>query len=149
MGEDTVDIDNGIQSMIHAASLLRSVYRNDGTFGIFVVDTVPICLTCERPWLNNQTGVSCIPTGVYVCKRVNSPKFGDTFEVTNVKGRSEILLHRGNIDDDSHGCIILGESFNIWTTGQVSIASSKEAFAEFLQRAVGSDSFQLDVRELV
>ena len=137
------------------AEIVRVFGRPDGTFGILSVGderTIagfnPICLTCERPWLGNQRGISCIPTGQYTCLRVNSPKFGDTFEVTGVPQRSEILLHRGNIDDDSHGCIILGENFAPWTTGQLSIASSYNAFAEFLHEMKDQDSFSLTIREV-
>lgn len=135
--------------MIQELQLLRAIHRPDGVAGIVVADSLPICLSMERPWLNNQIGISCIPTGVYVCRRVESPKFGWTFEVTNVSGRTAILFHRGNIDDDSHGCIVLGEQFNIWEpTGQLSLASSDVAFTEFMRRATGSDKFQFTVRDI-
>lgn len=127
--------------------LLRIFKRTDGVFGVLSIDNFPLCLTCERPWLNNQKGISCIPTGHFGPKRVNSPKFGNTFEVP-VEGRSEILFHSGNIDDDSHGCIILGEEFNKWTTGQLSVSSSKIAFALFMQELVGENEFQLEVKEI-
>jgi hypothetical protein len=127
--------------------LFRLSNRADGTPGVLLVNTAPICVTLERPWFNNQKGISCIPTGIYICSRVKSPKFGDTFEVTFVTGRSEILFHSGNIDDDSHGCILLGESFNKWTTGQVSIASSKIAFAEFMQELVEQNTFRLTISQ--
>lgn len=129
-----------------SAELLRIFQRLDGTFGILSIDGFPICLTVERSWLNNQIGISCIPTGQYLCRRVQSPKFGDTFEVTNVLGRTEILIHSGNVDDDSHGCIILGENFEPWTTGQLSVASSKVAFGEFLKAFEGQDKFELIIR---
>jgi len=129
--------------------LVRGFYREDGTFGMLGVDSVPICVSVERPWANNQKGISCIPVGVYQCKRVNSPKFGNTFEVTGVSGRSEILFHSGNVDDDSHGCIILGENFEPWTDGSVSVRSSKQAFSEFLQALVGEESFELTITGVV
>lgn len=130
------------------AQILRAVKRLDGMFGIFMVSMYPICLTCERPWLNNQIGISCIPAGQYICRRVKSPKFGDTFEVTGVSGRSEILIHSGNIDDDSHGCIILGENFEPWKTGQLSLASSKIAFGQFMREMEGQDQFTLTIKEV-
>lgn len=126
-------------------TLARVSYREDGTFGVFMDGNFPFALTCERPWLNNQRGISCIPPGVYTCRRVQSPKFGNTFEVTDVPGRSEILLHKGNIDDDSHGCILLGEQFAVWSDGSASVARSGDAFAEFLQRTVDVDAFILHV----
>lgn len=144
-----METNNGVQRVIQSATILRAIYREDAVSGILLLDTLPICLTMERPWRNNQIGISCIPTGTFLCKRVNSPKFGDTFEVTGVSGRTEILLHKGNIDDDSHGCIILGENFDIWApTGQLSIVSSKAAFDEFMKRTLGQNQFPLTVKEV-
>jgi hypothetical protein len=130
------------------AELLRIYKRQDGVFGALSINEFPICLTVERPWLDNKVGLSCIPPGQYLCKRVESPKFGVTFEVSKVPGRSEILFHSGNISDDSHGCIILGESFNRWSTGQLSLGSSRIAFSEFMQELSGQDSFQLQITEV-
>ena len=123
----------------------RTHFRNDGTFGVLAIDGLPICLTLERQWLDNRKGESCIPAGCYIAARVQSPKFGNTFEVLDVTGRSKILFHGGNIDDDSHGCILLGEQFNIWSDGTCSIASSKVAVAEFLQRTTKVNEFELEI----
>ena len=114
----------------------------DGTFGIISEDGVPFALTCERKWLSNKKGESCIPTGEYTCERVTSPKFGNTFEIKNVLGRSEILFHKGNIEDDSHGCIILGEQFESIKT-KIAILSSEKGFSEFLSRLDGQNRFKL------
>lgn len=124
--------------------LLRVAYIADGTFGILFDEEIPFCLTVERRWINNFRNISCIPTGYYTCKRVQSPKFGDTFEVTDVEGRTYILFHKGNIDDDSHGCIILGEEYGRYK-GKVAVASSGRAFAEFKHRLRGENEFILDI----
>lgn len=126
----------------------RCFSRNDGTFGMLSIDSFPICLTLERQWQNNAKGISCIPAGSYLCKRVISPKFGRTFEVTGVPGRDAILFHAGNIDDDSHGCILLGEELSVWKAdGSCSIASSKVAFLDFMARLSGIDEFELLIKE--
>ena len=52
--------------------------------------------TMELPWKDNKRRVSCIPVGFYIVRKHTSPKFGNTFHVLNVKGRSEILIHKGN-----------------------------------------------------
>lgn len=105
---------------------------------------VPFALTLERAWRDNRANASCIPTGTYTCKRMVSPKFGETFEVTGVVGRSAILFHKGNIDDDSTGCILVGESFN-FVRGEDGITSSAEGFAEFMRMFAGRDTFELVV----
>src|SRR5438105_1529429 len=115
-------------------------------FGIFLDGQVPFAVTVERPWLNNQNSISCIPFGTYICKRVVSPKFGITFEVTNVPSRSEILIHKGNVDLDSHGCIVVGEYFGTLNNTNAVIASGP-AFNEFLRRTTGLDEFQLTIEQ--
>lgn len=126
--------------------LKRVASRGDGTFGVLLWDgTLPFAVTCELPWRNNEKMISCIPAGTYLCRRVNSPKFGPTFQVLEVPDRSEILFHKGNVDDDTRGCILTGESFSTWDDGSVSIAQSGAAFSEFMERLRGSDEFMLQV----
>lgn len=128
-------------------TIARTHQRADGTFGVLSISDLPIAVTLERPWADNQKGVSCIPAGTYVAKRVQSPKFGETFEVTDVTGRDHILFHWGNRFVDSHGCILLGEGFNVWADGTASIGSSKIAFAEFSQWLANVDSFELTIKD--
>ena len=117
----------------------------DGTFGVLLDNSFPFCLTLERSWIFNFKGISCIPDGYYTCRRVDSPKFGNTFEVCNVLGRTEILFHVGNIDEDSHGCIILGEQFEPLNSKNAVLSSGK-AFKEFLQRTEGIDEFSFCIK---
>lgn len=74
------------------------------------------CLTLELPWEGNQRRVSCIPKGEYWVKFHTSPKFGtcmkvyDKDQVSEVKSRSQILIHKGNYHRDTLGCILPGAS---------------------------------------
>lgn len=117
------------------------------TYGVLLQGDIPFAVTLERPWLDNQPNASCIPAGQYLCSRVQSPKFGNTFEVTNVPDRSAILFHKGNITDDSHGCILVGEAFNP-VLGKPGITLSGEGFAEFLSLLRMTDSFPLEIVEV-
>lgn len=115
------------------------------TYGVLLKETgVPFALTLERPWRDNQPNVSCIPRGRYIARRHISPRFGETFWVQNVPGRSEILFHPGNLADDSHGCILVGEKFDP-LNGQDGILASKEGFNEFLDLTKGLDEFVLHI----
>src|SRR3990167_6421963 len=84
----------------------------EGTFGMLADESnVPFCLTLERSWRDNRKGESCIPPGEYRCIRSVYNKGGyATFEVI-CPPREQVKFHIGNIDDDSHGCILLGEQF--------------------------------------
>jgi len=125
--------------------LVRVSQIPDGTFGVLLDEVIPFCVTLEREWLDNERGKSCIPRGIYMCKRILSPKFGNTFEVCDVPNRSEILFHKGNLEEDSHGCILLGEQFEP-LGGANAVLSSGKAMKEFLMRTTGVDEFILTVR---
>lgn len=90
--------------------------------------------------------MSCIPTGTYKALRHVSPRFGETFQLQDVPGRSEILFHKGNIDDDTHGCILVGEQFNP-VNGEDGIAASKEGFAEFMATVRGLNEIEVVIKD--
>jgi hypothetical protein len=66
--------------------------------------------TIERPWKDNKPQISCIPDGLYVCKHFDGKRFKDVWEVTNVKGRTAILIHQANYAAELEGCIAVGLS---------------------------------------
>ena len=124
--------------------LKRIADNKDGTFGVLLDGQIPFALTLERQWLNNEKGKSCIPVGEYTCKRVLSPKFGDTFEVQNVPNRSNILFHKGNINYDTHGCLLVGEQFEKFDD-KTAVLSSAKGFSEFMERLKGEKEFLLRI----
>lgn len=137
--------------------LKRVASTRYGTFGVLIDENnIPFVVTLERPWIDNKKGESCIPAGTYKCIRCrkspdygyqDSPKFGDVFQVYNVPGREKILIHRGNIEDDTHGCILIGEMFDP-VSKKPGIASSAIGFHEFMDRLVQEDEFTLRIVEV-
>lgn len=93
------------------ADLLRIEQTDAGTIGVLRIDGIAFCATLELPDRENKSNESCIPEGDYFCGRVQSPKYGATYGVLDVPGRSHILFHAGNTIQDTKGCILLGESF--------------------------------------
>lgn len=130
--------------MIQARITRIASQPEHGTFGTLVVDGKPICNTLEPYHRDNQKNVSSIPTGQYICKPYNSEKYKNTYEVTGVQNRTSILFHSGNWDDDTMGCIILGESFGTIGNDWI-VADSKVAMEEFLGSVIGT--FQLTIVE--
>lgn len=135
--------------------LTRVATGPDGTFGVLLLNKSPFALTLERPWLNNRKGVSCIPAGEYSCLRCknspdygyrDSPKFGDTFQVINVPDREFILFHKGNLMDDTRGCILVGEQFEPLHADPGVIASAK-GFEEFMTITRDQESFSFNIVE--
>ena len=117
-----------------------------GTFGVLIEGNIPFALTLELPWKNNERKVSCIPATqegtLYTCMRVNSPKFGNVFQIMNVPGRDHILLHPGNTYKDIEGCIIVAEQFE-YLGGIPAVVSSKKGFSELMGRVESASVFEL------
>jgi len=90
-----------------------------------------------------------IPAGEYICKRGIHQLEGmatpfETFEITNVKGQINILFHAGNFNNDSEGCVLVGEKLGKYTHGQM-IVNSKATFNNFMRMQNGIDFFKLTV----
>lgn len=134
--------------MIHL--LLKRVSKTTyGRQGVLLCDGWAFAVTLERPWLGNRASEkgkpgSCIPEGTYTCVRVQSPKFGNTFEITDVDGRSHILFHKGNLSADTHGCILVGEMFEP-LNGVPAIQASGQGYGEFMALLAGVDKFILTI----
>ena len=89
--------------------------------------------TLERPWVFNERKISCIPSGTYLVKRHISPKFGQCFKIQDVKGRSDILIHSGNVVNDTLGCVLVGlTSGTVNDSDTAMVYSSRKAMAVLL-----------------
>lgn len=71
-------------------------------------DAIFSCKTLELPWKNNARKESCIPTGSYSVVKRHSPRYKDHFHLSDVPGRSFILIHVGNYYTQTEGCILVG-----------------------------------------
>jgi len=104
-----------------AVSLYRYAFSNQGTKGIVITGFEDLDYFCilELPWRNNEPNYSCIPEGEYLCNFRVSKKFGKHYILQDVKGRSWILTHSGNLAGDikrgwkthSQGCLLPGSRF--------------------------------------
>lgn len=88
--------------------LNRVLSGPDGTFGVLIYKSKPICVTCENPWLRNKSKISCIPPGNYDCIPHSGVKYKNVWELRNVPQRSSILIHNGNTIENTEGCILVG-----------------------------------------
>ena len=121
--------------------LQRVSYTQNGTFGVLMDSKgMPLCVTLEDPWNNNERNVSCIPTGTYKVVPHDGTKFRDVWRLENVPDRSAILIHVGNSILDTSGCILVGRSFNAHT-----IRDSNNALGYL--KSVLPDRFTIEVRD--
>jgi hypothetical protein len=137
-------------------TIKRTHAQPDATFGVLSRDDTgyPLAVTLEREWDGGSNRPSagdrpgaCIPEGTYHCLRVNSPKFGSTFEVVKVPNRSKILFHAGNLADDSRGCILVAHGFDP-VKGRQGVVSSKKELEEFLALQANVMGFTLTIRNV-
>ncbi len=96
------------ENEVRTARLNRFRTDDDGTFGSLVLDNGEFMFTIEPELNDNKSNVSCIPTGMYKAVRHRSPTFGEVYLIKGVANRSNILIHSGNVEDNTQGCIILG-----------------------------------------
>lgn len=117
----------------------------------------PLGWACEHAYI--QTGGDWepkIPPGVYDCSYDPNAVLGEapnffpfpTYQVMNVAGHTGILIHRGNTEIDSEGCILLGLSYGT-QGGMPAVGSSQAAWQAFMATQAASDGsypdFQLTV----
>jgi hypothetical protein len=103
--------------------------------------------TIERPDLDNVPMLSRIPAGDYTCVRTWYHKGGyDTYEITDVPGRTRILFHKGNVMKDVNGCIAVGTMFGMLGR-DMAVLRSGEAFGLFMRARNGVLSFPLRIED--
>ena len=104
--------------------LKRTAKRPTYTIGKLYVDGVYFCDTLEdadrglsqdMPLLEIQRikvmHETAIPAGTYKVIVSQSPRFGRLLpRLLDVPGFEGILIHRGNTDKDTSGCILVGEN---------------------------------------
>ena len=132
--------------------------RGPGTFG-YMLTQGGIWNSLELPDRDNAKNISRIPNGEYTCVIRRSPRFGTTFHVTNVAGRTYILLHSANFAGDvakgyqSHlnGCISMGMKRGAFNNKfgdiQKAILSSRKAVREF-RESMDNNPFTLIIKDL-
>ena len=119
--------------------LTRFESTDQGTFG-----RLGQYFTLERQWLDNQSGISCIPEGEYKVIRTRSLRLHRiTFRLLGTAPRDGILIHSANLSTQLQGCIALGEKIG-WLDGKKALLLSRPAVAAF-ERAM-PDKWTLVIR---
>lgn len=117
---------------------------NHGTFGVLVLNGEPFCCTLEPEWRMNKRNVSCIPSGQYIAIRYKSKKYGETWQVQNVSGRSGILFHAGNVDTHTEGCILLGQHYGK-LYNDLAVLNSGLTFRDFMNVTCDFDEMHVTI----
>jgi hypothetical protein len=104
-------------------------HEEHGTLGQFYHEGKYIVDAIERPWMQNQNGISCIPDGVYNLSSITRSNGDEAYAVVNKNlgvyrlaserpngvGRFAVLIHKANWMTDVEGCIAPGEGYGYGT----------------------------------
>ncbi len=126
--------------------LVRLEESEEGTFGMLRLNKRCLCLTLEPQDRENERDRSCVPAQQYRCRRVVSPRFGETFALGDVPGRDAVLLHPGNTAADTRGCILLGERLAS-PDGPRGLRDSRRAHETLMRLLAGRETFHLTIGE--
>lgn len=130
------------------ATLIRLEHGDKETIGVFILDGRIMCFILEDPGNENAPGISRIPEGSYICQRIFSPRFGNTFEIADVPGRDLIRFHWGNTHIDTEGCPLTGSEVG-WFDNEVppirAVLNSKKAFRRLMANLESHDEFRLNI----
>jgi hypothetical protein len=128
-------------------TLRRIDYDEDSTTGYMKIDGQFECYTLEDEARSIKVpGETCIPPGTYRLRlrEVESPmtiKYRNKFDwfnfhiqVMDVPGFEYVYIHIGNTDDDTDGCILVGDS--VVNKGSIEdfLGNSTQAFKRFYKK---------------
>lgn len=127
--------------------LCRRQYLDCGVFGeLSSEDGQFIGYTLEHSY----DGKPKLPVGFFNCSRgphrlASMKKDFETFEILNVPGHKGILFHMGNFNEDSSGCVLLGDTIGKKLDGTFMLMNSKVTFLKFMKLQEGVSLFTLRV----
>ena len=129
--------------------LTRLIDDGNQTLGVLTLfdglDKIFECKTLELPWKDNKTNVSCVPKSVYKVLHRTSEKYKKQFILQDVRDRRYILIHQGNFNTDTRGCILVGSSFRqVNNDSLLDITSSKRTLSQLLEATEG-EVFELTI----
>lgn len=124
----------------------RGAHLTQATIGvltIFETDHAPI-YTLENPKRETKKD-DRIPAGIYKCVTYSGTKYKNVYHVENVPERSAILLHWGNTEKDTEGCILLGNRVGE-IAGSPAVLDSRNCFERF-RELIGDNEFTLIIED--
>jgi hypothetical protein len=133
MRASLIRLDEGIEQTLGHLTLY------DGLEKVFE------CVTLELPYEENLTNISCVNKGVYEVTHRYSEKYKNHLILNDVPNRRYILIHYGNYNTDTEGCILVGSRFaQINQDSLLDITSSRRTLSELLETTNG-EGFKLTI----
>ena len=131
--------------------LQRKPSSADWMVGSLFIEGHFFCFTLEDELRETKLQAeTAIPSGLYEVVLEDSPKFGAaTITLKDVKGFSHIRVHGGNDDDQTEGCILVGDQIDA-DLGKISGAQARGVLQLLKERLMvafdAGDRVWLEVR---
>ena len=132
------------------AVLTRELEQDKQTLGSLVIKDdegkkLFSCKTLELPWNANKKNESCIPLGNYKVSLRQSAKYNKHYHIQDVPGRSFVLIHIGNFNTQTKGCILVGEKLaDLNADGYKDVNNSKATLQKLLK--IAPEGFDLEIK---
>ena len=142
--------------------LFRYSANEEDTLGLMYIDGQFACYTLEDQYQNEKIyGETRIPAGSYKMRLRTEGGFHQRYstryqgfhigmlEIADVPGFEFILLHVGNTDDDTAGCILVGNTANNNQDYRGFVGHSSEAYRFVYPKIASALSEGEDVRIII
>jgi len=126
--------------------LTRTSKEPTGIYGTFTSEDGSFnCVTLEHAFPQTDgTYAPIIQPGTYTCTlgtfTLEGYPPGQYYQITGVTGHTDVLIHFGNFNKNSDGCVLLGQE----RSGNM-ITNSDKTFEAFMTYMNGNNSFQLTI----
>lgn len=129
-------------------SVKRIVSNDDATLSLVYIDGNFECFSLEDEFRENKVpGETRIPSGIYPVTIRSIGGFHNRYskkfdfhrgmlEVSNVHNFTNVLIHIGNTEKDTAGCLLVGQGAR--TGDEISITSSTLAYKPLYQKVIRS-----------
>ena len=117
--------------------IIRLEQTEEGALGALLLFGHYFCSTLEP---DNEDSVRFqIPEGTWYCKKFKGVKYKNTYEVV-IPDHTALLFHPGNLEEDTTGCILLGQ-YPSKLKGDRAVLNSGVTFQKFIAILRGIEWF--------
>lgn len=127
----------------------RILSDSDTTLSIISIDGKFFCFGLEDEYRETKIpSETRIPAGIYHIKLRKEGGFNSRYQnkfpefhegmlqIDNVPNFEYVLIHIGNTDEDTAGCLLVGKNAN--TSGELSIGNSTTAYKQLYKKVIES-----------
>lgn len=142
-------LKNNTADTVQVITVERFTSDDDATLSLISVDNCFVCFGLEDEFrLHKVAGETRIPAGTYSVKLRTEGGFHQRYSkrfpafhkgmlwLTNVPNFEHVLIHIGNTDDDTAGCLLVGEGAK--TSYGLSVTHSALAYEKLYRQVVQS-----------